>query len=182
MSQASGSFRSSGHGIPTLQTERLILRAPTMEDWPAYATLMASARARYMGGPFDTRAAWGMFTSDMAMWPLFGHGALMIELKSSHDCVGQVGINHGPLFPEKELGWLLYDGHEGRGYAFEAAAAIRDWAFTTLGLQSLVSYVDQDNLASIKVAERLGASRDNDAERQDPEDIVFRHWPKSLAS
>jgi hypothetical protein len=96
--------------IPTLTTERLILRAPTIADFPAYEALMASPRAVYMGGPFDQRAAWGMFTSDLAMWSLYGHGALMIDLRETGECVGQVGINHGPLFPEKELGWVLYEG------------------------------------------------------------------------
>ena len=68
-----------------------------------------------------------MFCHDIAGWALFGHGALTIELRPTGECVGQVGINHGRLFPEKELGWLLYDRHEGQGYATEAAKALRDW-------------------------------------------------------
>ncbi len=91
-------------------------------------------------------------------------------------CVGQVGINHGPLFPEKELGWMLYDGFEGQGYATEAAIALRDWAFATLELESLVSYFDPANAASMAVAKRLGAVPDPDAPRQDPEDVVYRHY------
>lgn len=87
----------------------------------------------------------------------------------------QVGINHGPLFPEKELGWLIYAGHEGKGYASEAAAAFRDWAFGQLGLETLVSYVDPRNQRSIAVAERLGARLDANADRTDPDDLVYRH-------
>jgi RimJ/RimL family protein N-acetyltransferase len=165
--------------IPILDTERLTLRAPNMGDFPAYADLMASPRAVHMGGPFDTRAAWSMFCHDVALWQLFGHGGLMIDLKASGECVGQVGINHGPLFPEKELGWLIYDGHEGNGYATEAAAALRDWAFETLRLSSLVSYIDETNAASIAVAERLGAVLDPAAVKQDPEDVVYRHLPRA---
>jgi RimJ/RimL family protein N-acetyltransferase len=136
---------------------------------------MASQRSVYMGGPFDTRAAWGMFCHDVAVWQLFGHGALMIDLTATGDCVGQIGINHGPLFPEKELGWMIYEGHEGKGYATEAARALRDWAFGTLGLETLVSYVDPANAGSIAVAQRLGAVLDPHALKQDPEDLVFRH-------
>jgi len=95
---------------------------------PAYQVFLASPRSAGMGGPIDVRAAWGMFCHDLACWRLFGHGALMIEVTASKQCVGQVGINRGPLFPEQELGWLLYDGHEGQGYATEAALALRDWA------------------------------------------------------
>jgi RimJ/RimL family protein N-acetyltransferase len=163
--------------IPTITTPRLTLRPPVYADFPAYAALMASPRSVHMGGPFDTFAAWGLFCHDTALWHLFGHGALMIDVTETGQCVGQVGINHGPLFPEKELGWLLYAGHEGNGYAFEAASALRDWAFTTGGLTTLVSYIDPANVRSIAVVERLGGVPDPDAARQDPEDLVFRHSP-----
>ena len=163
--------------IPTLSTERLTLRAPDYADYPAYAAFLASPRSTYMGGPYTGWAAWGMFCHDTACWHLFGHGALMIDLRESGACIGQVGINHGPQFPEKELGWLLYEGHEGRGYVLEAARALRHWAFAELGLTTLVSYCDPANARSIAVAERLGAVRDDLAPRQDPEDVVFRHSP-----
>jgi RimJ/RimL family protein N-acetyltransferase len=163
--------------IPTLKTERLTLRAPVVDDFPAYAALMASSRSVGMGGPFDTRAAWGIFCHDVALWQLFGHGALMVDLNATGECVGQVGINHGPLFPEKELGWQLYEGHEGRGYATEAARALRDWGFRALGLRTLVSYIDPGNARSAAVAERLSAILDPTAARQDPGDLVYRHVP-----
>lgn len=165
----------SDPAIPRLATPRLVLRAPVAEDFPAYAELMASPRARCMGGPFDLRAAWGIFCHDVAQWSLFGHGALMVNLAAGGACVGQVGINHGPLFPERELGWLVYGGHEGQGYATEAARALRDWAATARGMRGLVSYIDPANHLSVAVAERLGARRDDTAPRQDPDDLVYRH-------
>ncbi|WP_424140402.1 GNAT family N-acetyltransferase [Roseomonas chloroacetimidivorans] len=161
--------------IPTLTTDRLTLRAPAEGDFPAYAQLLASPRSKSMGGPYDTRAAWGMFCHDLACWSLFGHGALMVDLRTTRTCVGQVGINHGPLFPEKELGWLIYEGHERQGYATEAAATLRNWAFEALALDRLVSYVDPRNARSITVAERLGAVLDHEAAKQDPGDLVYRH-------
>ncbi|UJW84039.1 GNAT family N-acetyltransferase [Devosia sp. SL43] len=163
--------------IPTLTTTRLILRPPVYADYPAYAAFLASPRSAYMGGPFAGWAAWGMFGHDIACWHLFGHGALMIDLRETGQCIGQVGINHGPPFPEQELGWLLYDGHEGRGYATEAAAALHRWAFEIRKLPTLVSYFDPANVASMAVATRLGATRDDTAAKQDPEDVVYRHRP-----
>lgn len=161
--------------IPTLATRRLVLRPVGANDFAAYERLMTSSRSRGMGGPYSRREAWGMFCHDIAGWTLFGHGALMVDLRETGECVGQVGINHGPLFPEKELGWLVYAGFEGRGYATEAAAALRDWAAQALGCMGLVSYVHPSNLASIRVAERLGATLDRDAPRPDPGDLVYRH-------
>ena len=162
--------------IPTLNTERLVLRAPVFEDFETYSALMASERAKGMGGPFTAAQAWGMFCQDVAQWQLFGHGALMIDLLATDECVGQVGINHGPLFPEKELGWMIYDGFEGNGYATEAASALRDWAFEELKLKTLVSYIDPENADSIAVAKRLGATLDGDATPPDPGDLVYRHY------
>src|SRR5690606_13136982 len=65
----------------------------------------------------------------------------------------------------------------GQGYAFEAASALRDWAFSVRGLPSLVSYCDPENARSIGLARKLGAVPDASAVGQDPEDLVFRHRP-----
>jgi len=161
--------------IPVLETPRLRLRAQCLDDFPVYAAFSASPRARGMGGPFAEVAAWGQFCHDLASWHLFGHGALMIERRDTGECIGQVGINHGPLFPEQELGWLLYAGQEGQGFASEAAAALRDWAFVVRGLPTLVSYMAADNHASQAVAVRLGGVLDAQAVRSDPDDLVFRY-------
>lgn len=160
---------------PTLTTERLRLRPMVPGDFPAYAAFFATERSAMMGGPHDLRAAWGVFCHDCACWTLFGHGALMIDRLQDGATLGQVGISAGPLFPETELGWLLYQGHEGQGYATEAARALRDWAFARLAVESLVSYTDPTNFGSQAVARRLGAVIDPDAVPQDPEDIVWRH-------
>lgn len=161
--------------IPVLETPRLTLRAPAMVDFSAYAAFMATSRTSGMGGPYNEWQAWGIFCHDTACWALFGHGALMIDRRDTGKTVGQVGINAGPLFPETELGWLLYEGHEGQGFATEAARALLDWAFSALPLHSLVSYTDPENLASQAVARRLGAVIDPGAPVKDEGDIVWRH-------
>jgi RimJ/RimL family protein N-acetyltransferase len=161
--------------IPTLTTERLLLRAPLVDDFPGFARLLASPRAHYLGGPYTQRVAWGAFCHDIACWELFGHGGLMIDLRITGESLGQVHINGGPLFPEKELGWQLYEGHEGRGYATEAAMALRDWAMRALRLDGLVSYVHPENLASAAVAERLGATLDPNALKPNRDVLVYRH-------
>lgn len=162
--------------IPTLATERMLLRPMSAEDWKPYSALMLSQRARYMGGPFSVRAAWGMFCADHAQWDLFGAGALMLQDRNTGNCLGQVGINSGPLFPEQELGWLVFPEAEGLGYAFEAASALLDWAKNVKRLNTLVSYIDPQNKRSCRLAERLGAALDANALRPDPTDLVYRHF------
>lgn len=162
--------------IPTLTTARLLLRPMQISDWEPYSALLMSERARYMGGPFSLSAAWGMFCADHAQWDLYGAGALMLVDRTSGVCLGQIGINSGPLFPEQEIGWLVFSEAEGRGYAFEAATALLDWAMQTGQFDTLVSYIDPENRRSCRLAERLGAVLDLDAPRQDSTDLVYRHF------
>ena len=159
--------------IPTLATERLVLRPHVAGDFDAFADMVTSARGKYMRENLSRIEAWGWFCGDIARWHLFGYGSLMIE--ADGETVGEVGINDGYGFPEPEIGWLLYDGFEGRGYAGEAAIALRKFAYDACGLKTLVSYIDPRNTRSIALAERLGAIRDDSAERPEPGDLVFRH-------
>ncbi|WP_209427321.1 GNAT family N-acetyltransferase [Pararhodobacter sp. SW119] len=162
---------------PIIRTERLLLREPILADWPSFAEVMTSDRARHMGGPFSIEYAWGAFCHGIALWQLFGVGNLSIELRATQQCIGQIEINQGPRFPEPELGWQLQSEAEGKGYAYEAAIALRDWAFRERKLDTLVSYIGRENSRSIRLAERLGATLDAHARPQDPGDLVYRHVP-----
>jgi RimJ/RimL family protein N-acetyltransferase len=160
---------------PIIETDRLLLREPVLGDWPCFMKVMTSDRAKHMGGPFSIASAWGVFCHGIALWQLFGVGNLSIELRETKQCIGQIEINQGPRFPEPELGWQLDSEAEGRGYAFEAALAMRDWAYQVRRLETLVSYIGPDNARSIRLAERLGAILDAHARPQDQGDLVYRH-------
>lgn len=103
-----------------------------------------------MGAPINEIGAWAAFCRDVAQWGLIGHGAWAIDLTATGKLVGQVGLNGHPYFPEKELGWMLLPQGEGQGIAAEAAHAVRDWAYKTLRLTTLVSYIHHDNTPSIR--------------------------------
>nr|WP_210287985.1 GNAT family N-acetyltransferase [Martelella radicis] len=151
------------------------LRAPAFADWPDYLAFLASPRAAFMNGPHTPDTAWSYFCNDVAQWQLFGHGALMLEDRKKGAVLGQVALCKGPLFPELELGWFVYDGAEGRGYAFEAAATMLAWGFQTRPEKSFVSYIDPANLRSATLAVRLGATLDEKARRPSPTTLVYRH-------
>lgn len=161
--------------IPVLETDRLILRAPAVADFESYGPLLMSSRARFVGGPFDLAGAWKDFCMDVAGWLLHGHGALAVTDRVSGAFHGLVALTTRPDFPERELGWIFVQAAEGRGIAFEAASAMRDFAFGGNGWATLVSYIDPANTRSIALAERLGAELDRNAPRPDPDDLVYRH-------
>ncbi|MEO1109045.1 MAG: GNAT family N-acetyltransferase [Pseudomonadota bacterium] len=160
---------------PTISTTRLTLRHHRLEDFEPMAKLFATDWAKYMDGPYSAQDLWSMLGSDVASWQFLGFGAWAVDLTETGEFIGQVGINKPPKFPETEIGWCIFPGFEGKGYAFEAACAARDWAFENTGLTSLVSYIDAPNTRSIALAKRLGASEDPSAARPEPEDVVYRH-------
>lgn len=159
---------------PTLTTARLTLRHHRQEDFEPMAAHFATEWAQYMGGPVDRKGMWFWLASEVGAWSLLGHGSWAIDLTATGETIGQVGINKPAHFPEVEIGWLLYPGHEGHGYAYEAATAARTWAFEN-GHDTLVSYIDPPNARSIALAERLGATLDTDAPAPDAGDLVYRH-------
>ena len=159
---------------PTLHTDRLTLRHHRLEDFEPMATHFATDWAQYMGGPLGQEKMGRWLAAEVGSWALLGHGSWAVDLTATGETIGQVGINKPVHFPEVEIGWLLYPGFEGHGYAFEAATAARTWAFEN-GHDTLVSYIDPPNSRSIALAERLGAVLDKDADKPDPDDLVYRH-------
>lgn len=162
---------------PEILTNRLRLRAYKQSDFKHYSGLMTSDRARYVDGPVTLGTAWNLFAAGAGRWALVGYGAWAIERRSDSASIGVIGLNH-PIEPhhERELGWLLWSGFEGHGYATEAAQAARSFAFASLGWSELVSYIDKDNHPSIRLAERLGGQYDNEASlMMDDRTLVYRY-------
>lgn len=144
--------------LPTMTTQRLILRAPRVTDFDTYAEIMCGPRGRFAGGPMDREAAWLDFAQMTSTWVLHGHGVWTIG--HSGGIAGFVLLGFEPGDHEPELGFLLTKDAEGKGIAFEAAQAALSHAFDTLGWQTLVSYIDPDNTRSAALAANLGAEPD----------------------
>ncbi len=164
---------------PSLQTDRLLLRAYRIEDFEGFAEFYGSERSQYADGPVSRARAWHWFAAGAGRWALLGYGAWAIERAEDGAYIGMISLNH-PIVDgqERELGWLLWDGFEGQGYGTEAAQAARAFAIETLNWGSFVSYISRDNLSSIRLAERLGAQLDPQAtEMADRETLVYRHLP-----
>ncbi len=148
--------------IPTLETSRLILRGPGAQDFDAFAAFYASPRADFVGGPLSSELSWRMLAMEIGHWTLKGFGRWTIETRDGGDIVGMVGLFEPEGWPEPEIGWDLFNGFEGRGYATEAGEAARAYAYDILGWTTAISLVKPDNTGSAAVATRLGARHDGD--------------------
>jgi RimJ/RimL family protein N-acetyltransferase len=152
--------------IPTLETERLILRPYRLEDFDTYVEMWADPDVvRFIGGkPFDREASWSRFLRQAGVWHHMGFGFFAIEEKETGLMVGEAGFQDARRIIEPsiegtlEAGWGLMPTGQGWGYATEAMGAAIAWAETTFPGRRMTCIIDPDNLPSIRVAQRLGFS------------------------
>ena len=162
---------------PRLETGRLVLRGPEAGDAePMIAFLLDRTRAEGFGA-YDHRGdAWRWFATNIGHWHLRGHGYFTIEMKDTGAVAGICGIWYPEGWPEPELGWVLFDGHEGKGIAYEAATRVRRYAYEDLGLDTLTSNIVPGNTRSVALAERLGATYERTYHNYNMgEDQLWRH-------
>lgn len=95
----------------------------------------------------------------------WGFGPYAVVERSSREVMGYCGLFYFPDVggqPEVEIGYRLVRSAWGRGYATEAAQAVRDYAFQKLGIKRLIAMIDPSNIASLRVAEKLGMRYEKD--------------------
>jgi RimJ/RimL family protein N-acetyltransferase len=153
--------------VPRLVTDRLVLRGFTEADLDAYAAMQADpAVTRHLGtGPAAgrprTRAeTWTGMAVLMGQWALKGYGVFAVEERATGRFLGRAGILHLAGWPEPELAYALVRAAWGRGFATEACRAALAWAWTRLPAERIVSFIQPGNIASERVAARLGAVRE----------------------
>ncbi len=146
--------------IPTLETERLVLRAWRDDDLGAYAEMVADPETmRFLGGPLARPDAWRSIAYQLGHWALRGHGMWAVERKSDGALIGRIGVQRPETWPATEIAWTLGPQYRGQGYATEAAKASMDWGFENLSVTKLVSLIDPENFPSQNVAKRLGQAK-----------------------
>ena len=144
-------------GLPVLETERLVLRAPQASDWPAFWAFRQSPRTAFVGGVKKEHQAAEQFASFFGHWVMRGFGRLIAVVRGTDAPLGHFGPMQWEAGSEVEFTWSLWSTEaEGKGFATEAARAIRDWAFGPLGLRQARAEVHRDNAASHAIARALG--------------------------
>lgn len=163
--------------IPIVETERLIMRKfRHCTDFYPYAEFYGSDATQYYGGPLDRAAAWRAAAAMMGHWIIRGYGAWAVEEKSTGDFCGIVGLWFPEGWPEREITWAIVEQKQGMGFAAEAAIRARSYAYETLGWDTVFSCISDGNIASIRLAEKLGASLDREVEHETRGKIlIFKH-------
>ncbi|MDU8912937.1 GNAT family N-acetyltransferase [Aestuariicoccus sp. MJ-SS9] len=161
--------------IPTVETDRLILREQRLSDLDAFVAFFAGDRAQFVGGPCDRVDVWRMFCSGAGHWQLRGYGIWHVADRETGAPMGFTGVLNHIDWPEPELAYTIFDRYEGKGIAFEAASAARRAAATHFGLTRLISLIAPENTRSQALARRLGAAPERDTEIRGHACTIWRH-------
>ena len=153
---------------PTIETERLRLRAHGPADFPDSFALWSDPRVvRFIGGRVSTREeAWSRLLRYAGHWSLLGYGFWAVIEKVSGRFIGEAGFGdfHRALdapCPDldagaPEAGWALAVSAHGRGYATEAMGLCLAWADAHLRPASTLCIISDKNVASLSVARKCG--------------------------
>lgn len=168
---------------PRLETERLILRAQTLGDYPAiHAMWTDPAVTRFIGdgSPRSREEIWTKFLRKSGHWVLLGFGYWTVEEKTSGSVVGEVGFGDferdmkPSIAGDAEIGWAFATRFHGKGFATEAAQAALDWGDANFKDASMCCIIDMGNAPSIRIAEKLGFKKTDIAQYHGAEVLLFR--------
>jgi RimJ/RimL family protein N-acetyltransferase len=178
-----------------IKTTRLVLRTPRPEDAPALHGLFADPVVMHglnRDPVSDLDGTHEMIEGGIEAWLSDGVGPFILETAVDGRAVGWAGVmifdtrgwtpsswTRAGHHAQPELGWALMRTQWGCGYATEAAAAIRDWAYQSLPIDLLVSLISPANVRSQHVARRIGATPSETISPVDTmrETVVWRHSP-----
>ena len=146
--------------IPTLETDRLILRGPADNDFPVYRGFYADADASaFYGGPLSADRAWRALATDVGHWALRGYGRWAVTLRSTGEMVGSCGFWWPEGWPRSELTWWIVASERRKGYAREASRAAIQFGYDVLKWPLVETHMHDDNTAARKLVEALGGKK-----------------------
>jgi len=166
--------------IPTLETDRLILRPHRREDFDSCAALWANLDVvRYIGGkPFTREEVWARLLRYAGHWQWLGFGFWALEERATGTFAGELGFAEfmrdldPPIVGTPEVGWVLAPHAHGKGYATEALRTVLAWGDAHFNGGRTVCLIDPENAASIRVAQKCGFGQ--------PQTVTYKNHPTLL--
>ena len=154
-------------------TPRLVLRPFCEGDIDSFAELMSDREAtKYIGGAKSYDAAADSVRYMRDAFASRGWGTLAVELSTSKTCIGYCGVRPLVNTPDVELAFALKKATWNDGYATEASLASLELAFGYLPIDRVLATVYPENVACIRVLNKLGMTQ------QAP---IFGAWPNNVA-
>ena len=142
-----------------LATERLILREYTPDDFEALYAIVGDAETmKHYPKPYDERGTKYWISWSLQHYAEHGFGFWAVISKETGELIGNCGLTMQIIDGESlpEIGYHIRKDCWNIGYAKEAAAAVRDWAWENTDYKALYSYLTTGNEASVRTASSIG--------------------------
>jgi len=145
-----------------IETERLFFREMNEDDYDAlYSVLADSDIMQHYPYTFDEQRVKNWIEKNIERYRVFGFGLWAVCLKETGEMIGDCGLTmqniNGTICPE--IGYHIRHDYQRKGYAKEAASAVRDWAFESTPFRVLYSYMKNKNVASAATAQSIGMKK-----------------------
>lgn len=142
-----------------LETSRLILRVPWIEDAPfLYEMNLDPEVVRYTGDVAFTsveEAKKLILERNAHQWERFKMVRFSVFSKEG-TYLGWNGLKFHPETNEVDLGYRFYKKYWGQGFASESSLAVLEYGFETLNLNLIIGKAMPENVSSIKVLQKIG--------------------------
>lgn len=160
-----------------IETDRLILRTFQDDDWADLHQLYSDPESiKYtIQQPLTEAESWRTMAGMVGHWQLRGYGPYAVEVKTTGQVLGPVGLWYPLGWPEPEIKWAISRHYWGHGYASEAARAVKKMARLNVPKLSLISLIFIGNERSVNLALALGAQLERQLEFRGSEAQIFRH-------
>lgn len=158
------------------ETQRLRLRHYCKQDLDELATIFADEETmRFYPRPKTRDEADAWIDWNLALYRERGFGLWVMESIQGSRFLGNCGLTPQTVdeVTEIEIGWHTKRSCWNRGFATEAALACKDLAFTRFGLKRLISIIDPENIASRRVAEKIGMHEERIALHEDYPCVIY---------
>jgi ribosomal-protein-alanine N-acetyltransferase len=159
-----------------LETPRLSLREMTRHDLDFVASMLGDERVMQHYPKCYSRAEAEIWVDRIiGLYTEVGHSFWLTSLRDSGEPIGQVGLlrQHVDGVHELEIGYMIHASYWRQGYAHEAAAGVRDYAFGVLDKSRVISLIRPANVPSQRVALSIGMKPEKMTMFRDAESLVF---------
>ena len=164
------------------KTARCMIREMTEEDLDAvYEVYAAPSITRYMEGLYEEREKELEYTRSYIKhaYTFWGYGTWVIVRKSDAKIIGRIGYNLRDGFEEVELGFVIMEEEQRKGYALECCEAVLKIGKEEYEFETVQALVKEQNIASVKLCEKLGFMNRGKVQVENEEYIK---WIKNLQS
>jgi ribosomal-protein-alanine N-acetyltransferase len=148
-----------------IETERLLLRQYKEDDIPSLHSIFSDSETmEYYPNPFSFEQTQNWVKRNQERYQEDGYGLWAICMKENNEFIGDCGLVKQKVDgrTEVEIGYHINKKYWSKGLASEAAKACKEYGFYKLDLNKLISIIDPKNIPSIRVAEKIGFTKEKE--------------------